>query len=103
MTSVDDIWASLQAEDSAARTSSKKKEKKITGTNKKKIKDAPVAPKVEADSGASSEKMASDKEITLENVVQQLHFHIRSIINGNLGERKESLRWIARLIIPTLW
>ena len=93
--SVDDIWAQLQEEDSNARKKSSKKEKKIQGAKKGKIKDAPPAAPVPK-APAPAESSVADKEITPENVSQHVHFHIRSIIGGNVGERKTSLKLLAR-------
>ena len=91
--SVDDLWASLQAEDAAARSKHKTKEKKISSAKRAGLKDAPVAkPKVVEDEKVS----VVDKEITPETVGQHMHFHIRSCLGGNLGERKASLRKISR-------
>jgi len=113
--SVDDIWAQLQADDSAARAKSKpgtKKKKtdpvKLTqdkpraegGDDKQPAAPAPPAPAVE------------DKEVTAENVAQHMHFHIRSLMGGTLAQRKESLRFVSRVcqdsdmattIVATCW
>ena len=90
---IDSMWAELQAEDSAAR----QKKKKVTGKKKtqpklstNKPKEAPVA---QAPVKDFTDEF-TDKEITSENVSQHLHFHIRSIMGGNLGQRKQSLRAI---------
>ena len=93
MSSVDDIWASLQEETSEALSKNKKREQKIRTAKAKALKEVPK--KVEEKAPSSS---VDDKEITAENVAQHMHFHIRSVIGGNLGERKESLRVIARCV-----
>ena len=92
--SIDDMWAELQAEDAQSRS---RQSKEKNGTLKKKKKVMTQATKAVAESTPPSASESDDKqEITLENVSQQLHFHIRSIMNGNVGQRKESLRVIAR-------
>ena len=93
MSSVDDIWASLQEETSEALSKNKKREQKIRTAKAKALKEVPK--KVEEKAPSSS---VDDKETTAENVAQHMHFHIRSVIGGNLGERKESLRVIARCV-----
>lgn len=98
MTDIDDLWASLQADDAAQRNKSKKKEKKISSAKAKALKEVPAAkPKEVAIETAS----VHDKEVTPENMAQHMHFHIRSVIGGNLGQRKESLRVIARCVYHT--
>ena len=98
MTDIDDLWASLQADDAAQRNKSKKKEKKISSAKAKALKEVPAAkPKEVATETAS----VNDKEVTPENAAQHMHFHIRSVISGNLGQRKESLRFIARCVYHT--
>jgi len=81
---IDDLWASLQAEDNAAR---KTKRKAVRKGNRATEKTEPT-PAIRAD---------ADKSTTLPTSPEQLPFHIRSVMNGDLGQRKTSLKVIAEV------
>ena len=90
---IDTFWAELQAEEDAARKAKLSKiktssTKKVKVVSKEKKKEAPVQMESVINSVEAS---GTDKEFKPE----QLHFQIRSVMNGDLGQRKASLRIIA--------
>ena len=91
---IDDLWAQLQAEDNAAR--SKKKGSGSKGKKKSLQVAAAKAPEKATVAASVSSAATEDKEASPE----QLHYHIRSVMNGDLGQRKASLRAIAEYVLP---
>merc|ERR1712054_345587 len=87
---IDEMWAALQAEDTASRTKKTKKKKAASKVLAEQVKQE-VAPSSNAADGCVTEVT------TVETVPQQMHFHTRCVMNGSLSERKSSLSAIAQI------